>query len=136
MQDRICQSTLVSRSPVQLGSRVPCEPILIVERKSLCAHWTAYIRRRVCYQGRVTLGASESVTAIRRLVQTAARYGVQLDEGPTAREPSFSSRVSLARAHELWECAARALGPSLPLAVAAADDDRPCLLSLAAMSCR
>jgi AraC-like DNA-binding protein len=89
-----------------------------------------------CYQERVILGASESVTAIRRLVQTAARYGLRLDEGPTAREPAFSARVSLACARELWERAARALGPSLPLAVAAADDEQACLLALAAMSCR
>lgn len=84
----------------------------------------------------MTIAASESVTSIRRLIQTAERYGLRLDEGPTAREPAFSSRVSLSRAHELWERAARELGPSLPLVVAASHDEHLCLLSFAAMSCR
>lgn len=80
---------------------------------------------------------SESVIAIRQLIRTAADHGLHLDEGPTAGQPTFHARVSLAHAQRLWEQAVRALGPSLPLRVAeqpAAEDIGP--LYFAAMSCR
>jgi AraC-like DNA-binding protein len=88
------------------------------------------------YQAQVIIGASESVTSIRHLIRTAHGLGLQLEEGPTAIEPGFSSRVSLEHAHGLWERAARALGPGLPLTVAASSGDDVSLLYFAAMSCR
>jgi AraC-like DNA-binding protein len=97
--------------------------------------WTTNIGSVVWYHGRVTREASESVTVIRRLIQTAERYGLTLDEGPTAREPAFSSRVPLSHAHRLWERAVRVVGPSLPLLVAASHDEQLCLLGFAARSC-
>jgi AraC-like DNA-binding protein len=84
----------------------------------------------------VSFEASESVAAVRHLIRTAGRYGVALDEGPTACEPVFSSRIAPAAAERLWARAAHALGPSLPLVVAASPDDHTSLMLLAAMACR
>jgi len=75
------------------------------------------------------------VTSVRRLIRIAERHGLSLDEGPTAGEPAFSSRVPLSHAHRLWERAVRVLGPSLPLLVANAHDEQLCLLGFAARSC-
>jgi AraC-like DNA-binding protein len=87
------------------------------------------------YTDTVSFGASESVCAVRRLVGAARGLGLVLDEGPSAREPVITARISARSAHGLWDRAVRALGPSLPLAVAAAVDDHLCLMQLAAMSC-
>ncbi|HET9627720.1 MAG TPA: helix-turn-helix domain-containing protein [Kofleriaceae bacterium] len=81
---------------------------------------------------------SESVHAIRQLIRTARSAGLVLEEGATAREPAFSARVAVRHAHQLWERAARALGPALPIMVAAdgdASDDHASLLHFAAMTC-
>jgi len=94
------------------------------------------VRSVVWYRGVVVPGATESVTAIRDLIRVARARGVALDEGPTARAPAFSARIAVTRAHALWECAVRTLGPGLPLEVAAAADHRPDLLDFAALSCR
>jgi AraC-like DNA-binding protein len=58
------------------------------------------------------------VIAIRHLIHAVALRGLHLDEGPSAGQPAFHARVGLGHAHALWERAARALGPSLPLLVA------------------
>lgn len=80
--------------------------------------------------------ATESVTAIRHLIRTAGRHGVVLDEGPTADQPGFSSRIGVRHAHHLWERAVRVLGPALPLQVAESAGDHIGLLYFAATSCR
>jgi len=86
----------------------------------------------------VPLEVSESVNAIRQLIRTARAAGLVLDEGPTAREPTFSARVAVRHAQQLWERAVSTLGPALPLVVAASgdvDDDHASLLYFAAMTC-
>jgi AraC-like DNA-binding protein len=84
----------------------------------------------------VSTGASESVFAIRRLITASRAHGLVLDEGPSARDPAFYARISLAHAQHLRERAVRELGPSLPLMVAGSIDEHFCLLHLAAMACR
>ena len=88
------------------------------------------------YHQRVHPGASESVTAIRDLIWAARCRGVELDEGPTADEPEFSSRVAVHHAQRLWERAVRPIGPALPLLVAASTGKHLSLLYFATMSCR
>jgi AraC-like DNA-binding protein len=88
------------------------------------------------YTGHVSTGASESVFAIRRLITASRAHGLVLDEGPSARDPAFYARISLAHAQHLRERAVRELGPSLPLIVAGSIDEHFCLLHLAAMACR
>lgn len=79
---------------------------------------------------------SESGASIRHLVRTVARYGLHLDEGPSATEPVFHARVSSQHAHRLWERAVRELGPEVPLLVAQKrPDDHVSPLYFAAMSC-
>jgi AraC-like DNA-binding protein len=80
--------------------------------------------------------ASESAFAIRRLIVAAGAHGLVLDEGPTARDPAFSARVSIAHAQRLRERAVRELGPALPLMVAGSIDEHLCLMQFAALSCR
>lgn len=80
--------------------------------------------------------ASESAFAIRRLIGAAGAHGLVLDEGPTARDPAFSARVSIAHAQQLRERAVRELGPALPLMVAGSIDEHLCLMQFAALSCR
>ena len=84
----------------------------------------------------MSIPGSESVFAVRRLICAARARGLVLDEGPTARGPAFSTRVSLARVGQLWEHAVRELGPSLPLVVAGSIDDHQCLMQFALMSCQ
>ena len=62
-------------------------------------------------------------------------HGLVLDEGPTARDPAFSARVSAVHAQQLRERAVRELGAALPLLVAGAIDERLCLMQFAALSC-
>ena len=92
-------------------------------------------RRVAWYQGGVSTEATESATSIRHLIRTAQSYGLRLDEGPTAREPAFSARITLGHAQLLWESAVRVVGPSLPLLVAGASGEHSPLY-FAAMSCR
>lgn len=80
---------------------------------------------------------SESVTAIRHLIDAVADHGLPLEEGPTEGEPAFHARVGVAHARSLWERAVRALGPSLPLRVLAQRQrEHISPLYFAAMSCR
>jgi AraC-like DNA-binding protein len=76
------------------------------------------------------------VTSIRHLIRTAQQHGLALDEGPTAGQPAFSSRVTAQHAQQLWERAARELGPQLPLLVAESSGDHLGLMYFAASSCR
>jgi len=87
------------------------------------------------YTDSVSLVASESVCAVRRLVGVARGYGLALDEGASAREPAATARVSALHARRLWDRAVRELGPALPLAVVASADEQLCLMQLAASSC-
>lgn len=79
--------------------------------------------------------ASESVFAIRRMIAAARMQGLELDEGPTARDPAFAARVSAVHAQRLREQAVRELGAALPLVVAGAIDEHLCLMQFAALSC-
>lgn len=85
---------------------------------------------------RVRTDATESVTSVRHLIQTAAQRGLVLDEGATAEQPAFSARVTVHHAQQLWERAAREIGPTLPLDVATKSPDHLGLLYFAASSCR
>jgi AraC-like DNA-binding protein len=76
------------------------------------------------------------VFAIRRLIGAARAQGLELDEGPSAADPAFSARVSIAHAQQLRERAVRELGPALPLVVAGSIDEHLCLMQFAALSCR
>jgi AraC-like DNA-binding protein len=83
-----------------------------------------------------TGGATESAASIRHLIRAAAEYGLVLDEGPSAREPTFRARVGVGHAQRLWERAARELGPAMPLVVARKrPDDHISPLFFAAKSC-
>lgn len=83
----------------------------------------------------MSTGVSESVFAIRRLIDAAGRHGLVLDEGPTVRDPAFAARVSAVHAEQLRERAVRELGAALPLMIAGAIDEHLCLMQLAALSC-
>jgi AraC-like DNA-binding protein len=80
--------------------------------------------------------ATESVFAIRRLIGAVRAGGLVLDEGPSARDPAFYARVSVARAQQLRERAVRELGPAMPLVVAAGIEEHHALIHFALMSCR
>jgi AraC-like DNA-binding protein len=101
--------------------------------------WAASLARKTqqWYRAEVKAEAlSESAASIRHLVRAAAGHGVGLDEGPSAGEPIFHARVPLHHAQRLWEHAARALGPSVPLLVAQKrPEDRISPLYFAALSC-
>jgi AraC-like DNA-binding protein len=82
-------------------------------------------------------GSSESAASIRHLIRVVAGYGLELDEGPSSETPIFHARVPVNHAERQWEHAVRALGPSLPLVVAAKrPEDHISPLFFAAMSCR
>jgi AraC-like DNA-binding protein len=88
------------------------------------------------YFGRVSTRTTESVFGVRRLISAARARGLVLDEGPSARDPAFYARVSVARAQQLRERAVREFGPALPLAVAAGIEQHHALIHFALMSCR
>lgn len=87
---------------------------------------------------RVGIGApSESVATVRHLIRTAAGFGVPLEEGESSGQPAFLARVVVQHANQLWEQAARALGPTVALLVATKRaEDRISPLFFAAMSQR
>lgn len=90
----------------------------------------------MCYIDAVSTKMTESVFGIRRLISAARARGLVLEEGPSARDPAFYARVSLARAQQLRERAVRELGPATPLAVAAGIEQHHALIHFALMSCR
>jgi AraC-like DNA-binding protein len=80
---------------------------------------------------------SESAATIRHLIRTAASCGVRLEEGESSAEPPFRARVAVDHASQLWEQAARELGPAVALLVAnKRTEDRISPLFFAAMSQR
>src|SRR5258707_56570 len=70
------------------------------------------------------------------MIGAARMHGLVLDEGPTARDPAFSARVTAVHAQQLRERAVRELGAALPLIVAGAIEEHLCLMQFAALSCR
>jgi AraC-like DNA-binding protein len=81
-------------------------------------------------------GTSESAASVRHLIRTVRAHGLELDEGASAGVPIFHARIAVRHACALWERAAVALGPELPLLVATkSPDDHISPLYFAALAC-